>query len=249
MISEKDPFGAKGRIRLQAFLACCGIGSRRHCEGIIEAGRVSVNGATAKLGDSATARDEVRLDGEKLSLQTKLRYIMLNKPAGYLSSMSDPQGRHLAVDLLGADVKERVYNIGRLDQWSSGLLLFSNDGDLAARLTHPSEGFDKEYEVKTDKEIPEDLYRQFPSGIEIDGQRYTAVSMKKIGLQECRIVLIEGRNREIRKVFENFQIRALSLRRVRVGPVLLGNLQEGEWRYLSESEVESLKSFRGGGSR
>jgi 23S rRNA pseudouridine2605 synthase len=236
---------SKDTIRLQAYLAMCGIGSRRSCETLIREGRVSVEGKIALLGMSVTMDSSVSFDGKIVQPQTRLRYIALNKPTGYLSSMSDPEGRPLAIDLLKGEIKERIYNVGRLDQWSSGLLLFSNDGYLAARMTHPSGGFDKEYLITADKEIPAELPERFTRGVEIDGIVYKAISVIKHGPRECNIVLLEGRNREIRRVFEYFGLRAMTLKRVRIGPLSLGNLQEGKWRELSEKEVRLILEHTG----
>ncbi|HCO49051.1 MAG TPA: rRNA pseudouridine synthase, partial [Spirochaetaceae bacterium] len=206
------------KIRLQAYLASCGIGSRRACEKLLQGGRVSVNGTIAKLGDSAFAGDEVRLDGKVVRQQTRLRYIALNKPVGFVTSMSDEMGRPVAASLVGSFVEERVYNVGRLDQWSSGLIFFTNDGDLTALLVHPSGRVDKEYEVETDLPIPEAFAKEFEDGVTIDGILYRAESVRVVGERRMNIVLVEGKNREIRRVLEHYGLRALALKRVRIGP-------------------------------
>jgi 23S rRNA pseudouridine2605 synthase len=231
------------KTRLQAYLAKCGIGSRRACEGIVAEGRVTVNGLAAKLGDSAMAGDEVRLDGRIVRPQERLRYIILNKPAGFVSSMADERNRPVAVSLLGSDVEERVYNVGRLDQWSSGLLLFTNDGDLAAILGHPSGEIDKEYLIETDLPIPAGFREKFEAGVEIEGTVYKARSVIIESDRTMRSVLVEGKNREIRRVLEHFGLRALSLRRVRIGPLSLGDLAEGAHRELSAVEVAALRAY------
>ncbi len=243
----------KEKTRLQAYLAKCGIGSRRACEGIVAAGRVTVNGLRAKLGDSALAGDEVRLDGRIIRPQERMRYIILNKPAGFVSSMADERDRPVAVSLLGSDVEERVYNVGRLDQWSSGLLLFTNDGDLAAVLGHPSGEIDKEYAIETDLPIPSGLRDKFEAGVEVEGTIYKARSVRVDSERTMRVVIVEGKNREIRRVLEHFGLRALSLRRERIGPLELGDLAEGAHRELSPEEVAALKAYspkaRGEGGR
>ena len=156
-------------IRLQAFLAHAGVASRRACERIILDGRVTINGAVAsELGVRVRAGDKVALDGRPLKAESRKRYILLNKPAGYISAMADPEGRPLAVELLKG-VEERVYNVGRLDQWSSGLLLFTNDGELASLLVHPSGGIEKEYEIIADAPLGEDFFQSFRDGLSIDG--------------------------------------------------------------------------------
>ena len=158
--------------------------------------------------------------------------------------MSDPEGRPLAVDLL-RDVGERVYNVGRLDQWSSGLLLFTNDGDLASVLVHPSGGFEKEYVIIADARLEDDFFSGFSTGLEIDGIKYRAASLEKIGPDSARVVLIEGKNREIRRVLEHFGRKAKVLRRVRIGPLTIEGLAEGSFRELSEEEVGMLREYVG----
>lgn len=231
------------KIRLQAYLASCGLGSRRSCEKLIADGKVSVNGNAAKLGDSAVAGDVVRFNGLIVRPQSRLRYIALNKPPGFVTSMSDERGRPVAAALLGSAVEERVYNVGRLDQWSSGLLLFTNDGDLTALMVHPSGLIDKEYQAETDLPIPENLAREFTDGLTVDGIFYKAEAVRIIDATTMRIVLVEGKNREIRRVLEHFGLRALMLRRVRVGPIELGDLAEGMHRELDPEEVSALRAY------
>lgn len=233
--------------RLQAFLAHAGVASRRASERIILEGRVAINGRVAsELGVRVKPGDAVTLDGRPLGPEGRKRYLLLNKPAGYISAMSDPEGRPLAADLLKG-VEERVYNVGRLDQWSSGLLLFTNDGELASLLVHPSGGIEKEYEIVADAPLGDDFFPLFRDGIEIDGVTYRASSIERTGPDSARVVLIEGKNREIRRVLERFGRRAKTLRRVRIGNIAIGNLAEGSFRELSEIELESLQSYGGKG--
>jgi 23S rRNA pseudouridine2605 synthase len=235
--------GEPERLRLQLWLARAGVSSRRQAERLIEEGRVSVNGTIiSEPGTKAAVSDDVRLDGRRLALETRLVYFLLNKPAGFLSSMSDPEGRRLAIDLLGAEVKERVYNVGRLDQWSSGLLLFTNDGNLARALSHPSSGIEKEYEVLSDQSLPPEFFREFARGVTIDETRFRAASIVPVDERRTRIVLVEGKNREIRRVLEHYGRKALSLCRVRIGPLTVDGLAEGKYRELNMAEVEALKS-------
>jgi 23S rRNA pseudouridine2605 synthase len=230
-------------IRLQAYLAHSGIASRRACEGIILAGRVSINGqVSSELGVRVHPGDRVTLDGKFLEPEERKRYLLLNKPAGYICAMSDPEGRSLASNLLKG-VEERVYNVGRLDQWSSGLILFTNDGDLASILVHPSGGIEKEYEIEADGTLGEDFFKAFRDGIEIEGVAYKAISIKRRGLAGARVVLLEGKNREIRKVLEHFGRKARLLRRIRIGSIALGDLPEGSFRELSGNEIESLRVY------
>jgi len=222
------------------------VASRRAAERLILEGRVSVNGSVVtELGTKVGPGDAVLFDGKRLSLEERKRYILLNKPAGLLSAMSDPEGRPLAVDLLKPEVEERVYNVGRLDQWSAGLLLFTNDGELASLLGHPSGGIEKEYEVETDLDLPDDFLAAFLRGIVVEGIRYGALRASRTGPRSARIVLVEGKNREIRRVLEVSGRRALVLRRVRIGPLALGDLAEGAFRDLAESELEVLRAYGG----
>lgn len=234
-------------LRLQLYLARSGVASRRQAESLILAGRVSINGRTVtELGSRALPGDEVRFDGRLLSLEERKVWILLNKPEGYLSSMSDPEGRRLAVDLLKDSIPERVYNVGRLDQWSSGLLLFTNDGDLARSLTHPSCGIEKEYEVMSDAILPPEFFREFRRGVEVEGVLYRATRLEQKGEREASIVLVEGKNREIRRVLSHYGIRALALRRVRIGPLILGDLPPGGFREMETGEVETLRKLAAG---
>jgi 23S rRNA pseudouridine2605 synthase len=243
MRTSPEPKGGES-IRLQLWLARAGVASRRASEDIIRSGRVTVNGAVVtELGSRARLDDDVCLDGKRLALESEKRYLLLNKPSGYISAMSDPAGRPLAVELLKPYVAERVYNVGRLDEWSSGLLLFTNDGELAALLGHPSGGVDKEYEVATSVDIPDAFFAEFRAGLTIEGERYVALEAERKGPRGARIVLLEGKNREIRRVLEHFDLRAKSLRRTRIGPLRLGDLPEGRFRELSSREIEDLKHY------
>jgi len=232
-----------GKLRLQVYLAQAGVASRRASEKLIEAGRVKVNGKTATIGQSVLPGDEVALDGKVLKPEERLRYILLNKPPGFLSTMSDDRDRPIAAALLGSAVPERVYNVGRLDQWSSGLLLFTNDGNLAKILIHPSGEVDKEYLVATDLPIPEGFAEAFSKGIDLEGEIHRALSVELMDQKTMKVVLVEGRNREVRRVLEHFGLRALSLRRIRLGPLTLGDLAEGSFRELSAAEVEALAAY------
>lgn len=244
MPADKDPEASStegGPIRLQLWLARAGVASRRQAERLIAEGRVSVNGAVVtEPGSKALLTDDVRLDGKALALETRLVYVLLNKPAGYISAMSDTEERRLAADLLDPAISERVYNVGRLDQWSRGLLLFTNDGELARRLGHPSCGVEKEYEVLADAPLPPGFFVEFTRGVLVEGVLYKAHRVDRVDARRARIILVEGKNREIRRVLAHYGRKALSLRRVRVGPLLLDDLPEGASRELSEKERFSL---------
>lgn len=232
----------RGRsIRLQVFLSHAGVASRRAAEEIIASGRVSVNGVTITAqGTKVEEGDTVLLDGKPVLPEVKKHYIALNKPPGYICSSGDPQGRPLALSLLPAQ-KERLYNVGRLDFLSCGLIFFTNDGAFAARLGHPSCGLEKEYIVEATGIIPDEAVDAFCGGITIEDVYYKAKTAEKTGRKSMRIVLVEGKNREIRRVFSHFHLHPSVLRRVRIGSVLLGDLPEGSSRPLSQKEISELK--------
>jgi 23S rRNA pseudouridine2605 synthase len=228
-------------LRLQVYLAHAGVASRRAAEGLIESGRVSVNGVTVReQGSRVFPGDTVLFDGEPVRTEEKLVYIALNKPPGYICSSSDPQGRPLAIGLLPCEIKERLYNVGRLDFMSCGLIFFTNDGAFAARLGHPCSGIEKEYMVEATGHIPDALIDAFEKGINIEGEHYMAQTAERLDSRAIRVVLVEGKNREIRRVFSHFHLHPLRLRRTRIGTVKLGNLAEGESRPLKKYELEAL---------
>ena len=233
----------RGRsIRLQVFLSHAGVASRRAAEEIINAGRVCVNGITiTSQGYKVQDGDIVLLDGKPVQTESRLLYIALNKPEGYICSSHDPQGRPLALDLLSGTISERLYNVGRLDYLSCGLIFFTNDGNFASRLGHPASGLEKEYNVEATGPIPDIVIEAFNSGITIEDIQYRAKTAERTGYKSLRIVLVEGKNREIRRVFSHFHLHPAKLRRVRIGPVLLGNLAEGASRPLTEKELAELR--------
>ena len=228
-------------IRLQVFLSHAGVASRRAAEDIIASGRVSVNGVKiTEMGTKVQEGDTVLLDGKPVLPETQKHYIALNKPPGYICSSEDPQGRPLALSLLPA-LNERLYNVGRLDFLSCGLIMFTNDGSFAARLGHPSCGLEKEYVVEATGIIQDEVVEAFQGGITIEEVYYKAKTAEKIGRKTLRIVLIEGKNREIRRVFSHFHLHPSVLRRVRIGSVLLGDLPEGASRPLTQKELSGLQ--------
>jgi 23S rRNA pseudouridine2605 synthase len=254
--------------RLQAFLAHAGIASRRASERLILEGRVTVNGivitelgtkvaaasAAASAADDA-AVDVVCVDGIPVRRETATHYLALHKPSGYICASSDPQGRPLALNLLPAGIGERLYNIGRLDYESSGLILFTNDGDFAAKIGHPRSNIEKEYTVKTTRPIPDDLAAHFVQGITLEDTEsglpmvFRAKSIKRITPNALSIILVEGKNREIRRIFSHFHLHVTSLQRVRIGPVLLAGLPEGATRALTQNEIERLSRQKPGKQR
>ncbi|MFZ4618061.1 MAG: pseudouridine synthase [Rectinemataceae bacterium] len=227
--------------RINAWIARTGVASRRAAERMILDGRIAINGqAIADLATRVGPEDEVTLDGKRIEAESVTRYVVLNKPRGYVASMSDPEGRPLAAALIQARYPERLYNIGRLDQWSQGLLLFTNDGDFAAKVGHPSSGIEKEYEVRSGQDIPRQLLAEFERGLVAEGVRYQAEKARLIAPRVARIVLVEGKNREIRRVFESRMVHVESLTRVRIGPVLMGDMEEGAFRELTPDEIAGL---------
>jgi 23S rRNA pseudouridine2605 synthase len=230
---------------LQVFLAHGGVASRRSSEKLILEGRVQVNGRTVTaLGEKVAPGDQVCLDGVPVSAEEQYRYLLLNKPPEYLCSSSDPQGRPLALSLLPKEISERLYNVGRLDYMSCGLVVFTNDGAFAAKVSHPSSGIEKEYFVEAAGSVPDDFIRSFGEGVTIEGIRYQARKIERVGRRTLRIVLVEGKNREIRRVFSHFHLHPILLRRVRIGTVCLGDLPEGESRPLAENEINALETAR-----
>ncbi|PKL26679.1 MAG: rRNA pseudouridine synthase [Spirochaetae bacterium HGW-Spirochaetae-3] len=239
-MSEDEPSGAPG-VRIQALIARAGIASRRAAEDMIRSGRVSLNGrVVTELGVRATPEDSLTVDGKQVVAEAKIHRLVLNKPPGYLCAMSDDFGRPLAASLFKPQIQERVYNIGRLDLDSCGLIMFTNDGAFAARVGHPSSGLVKEYYVETDCRVPNDFGKRFESGIADDGEVLKAERATITGERRCEIRLVEGKNREIRRALASFGLKAIVLKRVAIGPVRLGGLVEGRWRSLTDEELASL---------
>ena len=230
--------------RLQKILSGRGLCSRREAEKWIEAGRVTVNGLPAELGAAADPeQDQIMVDGRPLPGEGKLVYLMLHKPRGYVTTLRDEKGRLDAASLV-ADCGVRVYPIGRLDMDSEGLLLFTNDGDFANRLMHPSHEIEKCYRVLVSGFEPgkEELLSR---PIVLDGYK---IRPPKVRLLEARdgkarleVVIHEGRNRQVRRMCQAAGMQVLRLKRVAEGSVRLGSLPEGAWRYLTEAEVRELK--------
>jgi 23S rRNA pseudouridine2605 synthase len=230
--------------RLNKFLAHAGYGSRRHVEDLILAGRVSVNGRPVReLGTKVEPGQKVQVDGEPVR-QERHVYWLVNKPRGYLCSNRDPAGRPLAIDLI-PQVAQRVYTVGRLDGASEGLLLLTNDGDLAHRLMHPRFGVEKTYQVQVAGFPKKEDVEQLLKGVWLSDGHVRARSVKRLKVQGqstwLRIVLNEGKNREIRRMLARLEHKVLRLRRVALGPVLLGKLETGKSRRLTRAELEALQ--------
>ena len=238
----------KEQIRIQKFFSDCGIMSRRAAEAAIEAGEVTVNGRPASLGDKITPdRDVVLYQGKPVRARRKeYTYLMLNKPRGYLTSMTDERGRKCVTELLSG-IHVRVYPVGRLDLVSEGMLLFTDDGDLANKLIHPSHSVPKSYRVKVAGEVSDEQMRILRSPIELDGKPILPVDVTVHRVDETGTVLkmdlYEGRNRQIRRMCEAAGLTVKRLNRVSIGELKLNGLSVGRWRYLTDEEIEYLKKI------
>jgi len=227
-------------MRLNRFLAAAGIGSRRHCDELIAAGRVTINGKTCTdFSAQPGGRDHVKVNGKLVHVAPPLT-IMLHKPAGFVSTRRDPHVRDSVFDLLPAKFS-RLFNIGRLDAQTEGLLLLTNDGDLAQSLTHPRYKIEKEYEVTLDRPWDPELASKLLRGIFLDNRRARIAQLHCISPTHLRVVLQQGINRQIRRMFEAVGYRVKRLARIRIGPVRLGDLPKGHWRALTERELNSLR--------
>jgi 23S rRNA pseudouridine2605 synthase len=237
-----------GAIRLQVWLARAGVASRRSAVEIIQNGRVKINGkVTCEPGARVGEADEVRFDNRVIGTTQRLVYYVLHKPSKYLCSTADEDGKHrpMALELIQPFVKERLFTVGRLDYMTSGLLLLTNDGELARNLAHPSSVTEKEYLVQTKKEVPVELLEEFKKGIRIQGEKFQCQDYTMTGPHSVRLVLAEGKNREIRKVFQSKNITVKRVHRLRVGPVTLRGLEAGRFRKLTDHEVKVLKASGG----
>ncbi|MBQ3041065.1 MAG: rRNA pseudouridine synthase [Clostridia bacterium] len=235
------------KIRLQKFFTDNNIMSRRSAERAIEAGNVKVNGVIARLGDKIDPEtDIVTFNGKIIKPLPKgnKRYIMLNKPLGYVCTASDEKGRKTVMELL-KDVGDRIYPVGRLDMYSEGLLLLTNDGELTNRLTHPSGHFPKTYSVVIKGELSSEDISRLTSPMEIDGYRLKPVKVKiisyKNGATNTLFTLTEGRNRQIRKMCEACNLTIMRLTRIAIGKLKLGDLPRGTWRELTSAEINYLQ--------
>ena len=240
---------ADEKIRLQKYLAECGIASRRKSEELIAAGKVKVNGVTASIGDKVNPKhDKVTVSGKKAVSVKKSVYIMLNKPRGFITTMSDEHDRKCVAELVKG-INTRVYPVGRLDRESEGLLIMTNDGEFANALTHPSKHVSKTYRVTIRPEITKEQATAFRNGIEIDGRMTAPADLRILEAQDNRTVvevtIYEGRNRQIRKMFEALGIEVARLKRTKVGNLKLGMLKQGDYRDLTPDEVNSLYELAG----
>ena len=231
-------------MRLQKFMADAGVASRRKCEEYISAGRVKVNGAVAEIGCTVEPGDKVEFDGRLLTAKTERVVIMLNKPQGVVCTCSDPEGRKTVIDYV-KDLPYRLYNVGRLDYDSEGLILLTNDGDLAYRMTHPKFEMDKTYHVVCSGTLDQRDISRLQSGITLDDgvtspAQVNNVQIRRDGKSELDITIHEGRNRQVRRMIAAVGKETLLLRRIKEGPLELAELKTGQWRFLTEQEIKAL---------
>lgn len=231
-------------VRLQKMLADCGVASRRKAEEMISEGLVKVNGVVAQIGDKVDIKnDKVTVRGRHIVTSVHNVYVMLHKPRGFITTMSDEMDRKCVAELV-SDIPERIYPVGRLDRDSEGLLLMTNDGAFANAMTHPSMHVPKTYRVTVRPSVNEDQLTQMAVGMVIEGRKTAPADVHVISQEPGRvvleIVLYEGRNRQIRNMCEQLGLEVARLKRIAVGPVKLGMLQPGKWRALTGDEVKKL---------
>ena len=240
---------ADNMVRLQKYLSDCGVASRRKSEELIEQGKVRVNGKVASIGEKIDPKhDTITVSGKKIVRQKTHTYIMLHKPRGFITTMSDEMDRKCVAQLI-QDVPARVYPVGRLDRDSEGLLLFTNDGAFANAMTHPSKHVPKTYRVTVRPSITQEQLTALTQGVIIDDGVTAPAEVRVITKEENRVVLeiilYEGRNRQIRKMCEALGLEVARLRRTAIGTVKLGMLKQGDWRELTEDEVRKLQLAAG----
>lgn len=234
-------------MRLQKYLAHCGVAARRKCEEIIAQGRVTVNGIViTEMGTQVDEGDVVTLDGNTLAPEETLYYILYHKPFGEVCTASDPQGRATVLDRF-SDFPARLYPVGRLDFDSEGLLLLTNDGALTQHMLHPSHEVDKTYLARVTGDVSLDSIRTLRTGVALDGRETSPAEVRVIRRTGAETVLLvtihEGRNRQVRRMFDCIGYPVIRLRRVQFGPLQLGELGRGEWRMLTPEEVDIIKSL------
>ncbi len=239
------------KIRIQKIIADAGVCSRRKAEEYIQAGKVTCNGRAVSLGDKALPTDKIVVNGTPLFVprHKSYRYLMLNKPRGYVTTASDEKGRRTVMDLLDG-VEERVYPVGRLDKESEGLLLLTNDGNFANGIMHPSHHIDKTYRVTVRPSITEDQLITLSQPMEIDGKMTQSANVIVETREENRVVLQitihEGKNRQVRRMCEAVGLEVARLRRTRIGPLKLGMLKPGAYRDLTPDELRAIRNAIGG---
>lgn len=235
-------------MRLQKFLASCGVASRRGAEELIKQGKVQVNGETVtEMGVQVDEeKDKVTYNGQVVEMEKKMVYVLLNKPVGYVTTVSDDKGRSTVMDLV-ADIPVRIYPVGRLDYDTEGLLLMTNDGDLTYRVTHPKNQVEKTYEAEVTGNITMNTLIQLRNGVVLDGVKTRPAKVEVIGATQfgtkLEITIHEGKNRQVRRMFEAVGCIVKRLKRTREAGLILGHVPLGHWRRLTESEVNMLKKL------
>ncbi|MDY5731494.1 MAG: pseudouridine synthase [Eubacteriales bacterium] len=234
-------------MRLQKYIADAGVASRRAAEKLIQEGRVTVNGSTImEMGYQVNEGDSVYVDHKPIAIVEEKHYILYHKPMGEVTTVSDDEGRNTVLDKF-KDYPVRLYPVGRLDYNSEGLLLLTNDGDLTNKMLHPSRMVDKVYLVRMTGKLSMDEIKKLELGVYIDGYKTAKAKVRLLGSTEehcdATITIHEGKNRQVRKMFEAVGHQVLLLRRVRFGPLELGNLPRGMWRRLRDTEIAKLKRF------
>lgn len=227
-------------LRVQKILADAGIASRRKCEQLIFDGKVKVNGKLIKLGDKADPeKDKIVLGGKLIRISQNKVYLILNKPWGFVTTVSEQFGMRTVMELI--KVPERIFPVGRLDRYSDGLLLLTNDGELTQKMTHPSFGVSKVYLAKLNEPVKMEDLRKLDEGIIIEGREVALERIKVLAPNRLEITIHEGRKHIVRRMFEELGYAVTKLTRTQFGPLKLGELKVGQWRRLSEKEVELLK--------
>jgi 23S rRNA pseudouridine2605 synthase len=225
-------------MRLNAFLARAGVASRRGADRLIMAGRVSVNGRLGQLNDDVSDIDDIKLNGRRISSQ-RLRYILLYKPAGYVTTLSDPENRVKITDLVKID--ERVVPVGRLDFNTTGALLLTNDGELTNKLMHPSFEVDKVYEAIVDGEVTDEILNMLSIGVRLEDGKTAPAEARKLDNDKIELVIHEGRNRQVRRMLAAAGLPVKKLHRSKYAGLTLDGLKPGQWRDLTEDEIKLLK--------
>lgn len=229
-------------MRINKYIALSGFCSRRKADELIDIGRVTINKDVAKKGDEVRENDVIRIDGERVRVKLdQYEYYILNKPKRVICSNEDKFGRVTAVSLINSN--KRLFTYGRLDYLTEGLIIISNDGDLYNKIMHPRQKLYKSYIATIDKEITEDHIEALSHGVVIDGVKTAPAKVKVLTKTEVRIAIFEGRNRQIRKMFEVLGYFVKSLKRVKVGELTLKNLEVGKYRKLTKDEIEYLKKL------
>lgn len=234
-------------MRINKFLSTCGVASRRACDEIIAEGRVKVNGKVVEAGFNVDEyKDSVTLDGKKITFKQNFEYYIMNKPKGYVTTVKDDKGRKTVMDLLPKNIS-RIYPVGRLDYDTEGLLILTNDGELTNRLTHPRNEVTKTYLVKTEQPITEEKVNILRKGVVIDGVKTKKCNIRIVetnkSFTKLHITISEGRNRQVRKMFEAVSSSVDFLKRIKIGELSLQGLNRGEYRKLSAFEVDYLKNL------